>query len=209
MRKFFQIVIASMVFGSALSALEVNIDVGLPYVDVEHEGKTVRIERIQDKNNKLTNSYAKTSRPCPPFCIHPASAGKGVETYEELEVIKFMQSDVKDGTGLIIDARMPQWYKNGTLPGAINIPFTLVKAGATNPYLPKILELLGAEMENGKWNFEEAMDLMLFCNGPWCDQSPREIRGLIAAGYPASKLKYYRGGMQVWQLLGLTTVVPK
>jgi rhodanese-related sulfurtransferase len=120
-----------------------------------------------------------------------------------------MQTAVKEGSGLLIDSRMPQWYRNGTIPGAVNVPFTLVKNSATNPYLPKILQLLGAEKVNGTWNFDNAMVLTLFCNGPWCDQSPREIKDLLAAGYPANKLKYYRGGMQVWQLLGLTTVVPE
>jgi hypothetical protein len=27
---------------------------------------------------------------------------------------------------------------------------------------------------------------------------------MIAAGYPAERIAYYRGGMQVWRLLGLT-----
>jgi hypothetical protein len=27
---------------------------------------------------------------------------------------------------------------------------------------------------------------------------------MIDAGYPADKIAYYRGGMQVWRLLGLT-----
>jgi hypothetical protein len=27
-------------------------------------------------------------------------------------------------------------------------------------------------------------------------------------GYPAHKLKWYRGGMQAWMMLGLTTVPP-
>jgi hypothetical protein len=29
---------------------------------------------------------------------------------------------------------------------------------------------------------------------------------LLALGYPAHKLKWYRGGMQSWKSLGLTTV---
>jgi rhodanese-related sulfurtransferase len=49
---------------------------------------------------------------------------------------------------------------------------------------------------------------LLWCNGPWCGQSPRAIRALISLGYPAEKLYYYRGGMQMWQSLGLTTVLP-
>jgi hypothetical protein len=36
--------------------------------------------------------------------------------------------------------------------------------------------------------------------------SPELIWALLDYGYPAHKIKYYRGGMQAWQLLGLTTV---
>jgi len=50
---------------------------------------------------------------------------------------------------------------------------------------------------------------MLWCNGPWCGQSPHAIRGLLDLGYPAEKLYYYRGGMQAWQSLGLTVVKVK
>ncbi|MDF1873231.1 MAG: rhodanese-like domain-containing protein, partial [Vannielia sp.] len=43
-------------------------------------------------------------------------------------------------------------------------------------------------------------------NGPWCGQSPTAARRMIEAGYPADKIYYYRGGMQMWQMLGLTVV---
>jgi len=73
----------------------------------------------------------------------------------------------------------------------------------------RILMVLGAEkLEDGTWDFGNARELLLFCNGPWCGQSPRAIRNLVAAGYPPSKLFYYRGGMQNWQLLGLPVHVP-
>ena len=32
------------------------------------------------------------------------------------------------------------------------------------------------------------------------------IRNMITAGYPADHILYYRGGMQVWRLLGLTVI---
>ena len=85
----------------------------------------------------------------------------------------------------------------------MNIPFTLLSAD-DNPYLEDILAALGATKTDGDWDFSEAKSLALYCNGPWCDQSPRAIQGLLKAGYPAEKLFYYRGGMQNWQLLGLT-----
>jgi len=47
--------------------------------------------------------------------------------------------------------------------------------------------------------------VVFYCNGPWCGQSPTNIKQLVALGYPAHKLKWYRGGMQDWKSLGLTT----
>jgi len=206
-------IVMSFIVGLVLSVtqafgLSVNITKDIGFVNVEHGGESVRIQRIQNTKNRLTNSYTKTSRPCPPFCIHSMKVAKGVTTYGELEVLNFLENNVKNGMGLLIDSRMPQWYRNGTIPGALNIPFTLLKS-KDNPYINQILNLLGAQKINGKWSFKNAQDLVMFCNGPWCDQSPRAIKSLLKVGYPAKKLFYYRGGMQNWQLLGLTTVVPK
>lgn len=188
-------------------AREVNIAPGLPYVDITIGGKTLRIERIQDTKHKLTNSFTKTSRPCPPFCIQPMSPAPGVNTVGELELIDFLKNKVEKNKGVLVDARIPAWYRKGTIPGAVNIPFTLL--APDNPYRDRILLVLGArKLEDGTWDFGKARELLLFCNGPWCGQSPRAIRNLIAAGYPPEKLYYYRGGMQNWQLLGLTVVKP-
>lgn len=66
-----------------------------------------------------------------------------------------------------------------------------------------------AQGKNTVMDFSRAKDLLLWCNGPWCDQSPRAIKGLLRVGYPPHKICYYRGGMQMWMLMGLTTVVPK
>jgi rhodanese-related sulfurtransferase len=61
----------------------------------------------------------------------------------------------------------------------------------------------------GLWNFGAAKTLVFYCNGPWCGQSPTNIRALLEYGYPAHKLKWYRGGMQAWEQLGFTTVKPE
>jgi rhodanese-related sulfurtransferase len=37
-------------------------------------------------------------------------------------------------------------------------------------------------------------------------QGPRTLRALLKLGYPAAKLKWYRGGIQAWESVGLTTV---
>lgn len=201
--------VAGLVLASAVMAGEVNITEDLPHVDISYGGKTVRIERIQDTDHILDNSFAKTSRKCPPFCIHSMSAAPGVVTVGELELLDFLLTEVRDGQGLVVDARTPAWHKKGTIPGSVNIPFTILTARADDPVLNKVLKALGARRDKyGNWNFRGAKQLLLFCNGPWCDQSPRAIKGLMRQGYPPEKLFYYRGGMQMWQLLGLTTVVP-
>ena len=204
---FFTVMIVLVSLGQTLFA-KVNITKEVPSVSVEHNGKTIKIQRIQNTRNKLTNSYTKTSRPCPPFCIHPMEVAEGVKTVGELEILDFLQNEAKNNGGLLIDSRMPQWYKKSTIPGALNIPFTLLSKGNKQGYFDRILTLLGASKQDGIWNFSKAQKLLLFCNGPWCDQSPREIKSLLSVGYPASKILYYRGGMQNWQMMGLTTIKP-
>ena len=44
---------------------------------------------------------------------------------------------------------------------------------------------------------------ILFCNGPQCAATPDAVEALLAAGYPAGALAYYRGGLHDWQTLGL------
>jgi len=169
-------------------------------------GQTLRIDRIQDTAHKIDNEFAKTSRPCPPFCIQPVTLGDGVVTVGELEVIDFLETHVQTGRGLLMDSRLPEWFVKGTIPGAVNVPFSTLES--TNPYRDEILRALGAAPRGIGFDFTNALHLMLFCNGPWCDQSPRAIRNLIDVGYPADKISYYRGGMQLWLLLGLTVRNP-
>ena len=202
------IISLSLLIGS-LNAVEVNIKEGLPFVDVDINGESVRIERIQDTNNKLKNSYTKTSRPAPPFTIQPFEPIKGIETVSELDVIDFISKDVNDNTGILVDARMPKWHEVGTIPGAINIPFSILSTKGDNPFISQIFELFRAVNKNGKWDFSNAQTIMIFDNGPWCQQGVRAMKNLVKLGYPKSKIKYYRGGMQYWQILGLTTIKPK
>lgn len=193
---------------SSLSAEE-KINVGLtpdmPYADIEYKGNKIRIKRIQNEDNRLTDNFTKTSRPCPPFCITPVEAAPNVKIAGELEVIEFLKKEVNSDTGLLIDARLAKFYDVETIPGAINIPFTLF----TNSSITEVVSLLGVKKKEDEYDYSEAKILYLFCNGPWCEQSPRAIKALTNFGYPANKIYYYRGGMQLWKLFSLTTVLPK
>ena len=208
---------------------DVNIIEGVRSVTFSHAGKNHAIERNQDQNNVLTGGFAKTSRPCPPFCAHPMSAAPGVTTVGELEVLEFLKNRVASDTGILVDARAPSFYEKGTIPGAINMPFTIFSRRTSDPDFVRAMikfgvkkgttvnysnmnhlgtDATGEPFREYGWDFSAAKDLLLFCNGPWCDQSTRAIKGLIQAGYPANKLSYYRGGMNLWLLFGFNVVVP-
>ncbi|PCJ84335.1 MAG: sulfurtransferase [Thiotrichaceae bacterium] len=187
---------------------KVMITPSIDAVSINHHGIPITVERIQNTHNRLADDFTKTSRPCPPFCIHPISAAKGVLTIGELELLDFLIQEVADETGLLIDARMPNWYKSETIPGSVNAPFVIFTKASVKR--ERMLKLLGVTIdETGKKDFSNVIKLTLFCNGPWCDQSPRAIKGLLSAGYPPEKIQYYRGGMQAWKSFGLTTVLPE
>jgi len=196
------LIIVILIFTSAVADDNkdyiVRITPTLPYVDVDIDGKIVRIQRIQNVKNRLTNSYAKTSRLAPPFSIQPILPTSGITPVGELELIDFLSKEVSSKRGVLIDARMPKWYNQGTIPGAINIPFTVMHSNAYK----NIFKALGA---NGK-DLSNVQEILVFDNGPWCQQATFFIKSIIEHGYPKSKIKYYRGGMQFWEILGLTTL---
>lgn len=168
----------------------------------------VVIARNQDQENRISGDFAKTSRACPPFCVQPMVPVSNVDTYGELEVIGFLQDKVAAGTGVLIDARLPEWFDKGSIPAAVNVPFATL--ASDNPFRNDILIALGAKPLGGdSFDFAAALDLVVFCNGIWSDQAMRALRALRGAGYPAEKLHYYRGGMQDWEILGLTLAQSK
>lgn len=131
------------------------------------------------------------------------------------------------GSGELIDARMTCGLRRGTTPGPVNYPFNLFRTGAIAPEFVDILksprarerEVIGAvekfvegrgrvdaRHETEDWDFTEAKDLVIWCNGPARGKSPRAMRRLLHVGHPGDRIIYCRGGMQMWQL---TTVVPR
>ena len=191
----------------------VQITHNVPYVDLAgiHNGETVRLARIQDTENMVDFDYALTSRPCPPFCIQPMKLGPGIETVGELEVIDYIRRIAADDDSIaVIDSRTANWLHRGMIPGAISIPWKKLHYGHTDQdTMMEILQFqLGVVRQDNFLNFQDAKTLVLYCNGNWCGQSVTSIRSLLMMGYPPHKLKWYRAGMNGWQMLGLTTVTP-
>ena len=207
----------------------VGITADLMSVTITHNGQPVEIVRNQDNGNKVIDAFAKTSRPCPPFCIQPMSLAPGVETLGELEVIDYAQKmEAGDSTIMLVDSRTPDWVAKGTIPGAVNIPWTdLVPAkGATTEGITNVMteqfnvsvaegadeiaidEAIANNEVSSVFDYSGAKTLVMFCNGMWCGQSPASIKTLLKYGYPAERIKWYRDGMQSWEILGFTTAKP-
>jgi len=203
-------ILLAFVAGAALADDKpVGIAANLPYVDVVHDGKPFRIQRDQDNDAEVDPAYAFTSRPCPPYCVQPMQLAPGVETIGELELLDYLKrASQRDGNVLVIDSRDDEWLlRSGIIPGAVHVPWTrLHPAHGDAQAIAEIVEMqFGAAQSRPMWNFENARTLVFYCNGAWCGQSPTNIRQLLAIGYPAQKLKWYRGGMQAWKSLGLPT----
>ncbi|WP_018141783.1 rhodanese-like domain-containing protein [Thioalkalivibrio sp. ALJ7] len=188
---------------------EVGITTDMAEFEVRHGDERMTVTRDQDTFATIDLDYAQIARPCPPFCIQPMNLGRGVETLGELEFIDYLQQTTQRDDLLIIDSRTPREYHRGTIPGAINIPWDRLHfaSGADPEDVRNVLtDDFGVVFDGDFYDFSQAKTLVLFCNGPWCGQSPTNIRTLTNLGYPAERIKWYRGGMQLWHAFGLTTV---
>jgi rhodanese-related sulfurtransferase len=173
--------------------IAVKISKQISSVIVKGSEGDITIMRDQNQDATINPKFAKTSRACPAFCIQPMQVAPGVTTVGELELLDFAKSG-----GKLIDGRTISGYLEGTIPSAINMPYTEM-AGR--------LDEIGCIKDGDtKWNCINAQTVLLFCNGPWCGQSPAAIRAMLREGYPAEKILYYRGGMQSWNSFGLTVV---
>ena len=217
MRKFFIVVLGGLlVSATSLVATAESKPVGITpeimAVPVTIDGTVVEFKRNQDNDATVNPAFAKTSRPCPPFCIQPSNLATGVETIGESELISYAK-DMNDGNEgiIVIDSRTPDWVERGSIPTAMNVPWTNLNPakGATPIEIADILEsVFNVTESEGLFDFSNCRTAVMFCNGMWCGQSPNNIKNLLRLGYPAHKIKWYRGGMQDWEILGLTTITP-
>ena len=198
-------------------------------VDVVVEGKSIHIERYQDKAcldvaiNVETiwgGEYAnqKVPRACKkevvvgigkiqPMQFHPL-----IQTVGEIEVLDFIKNALakEPQKYLLVDTRRADWYAKGTIPGAVNIPYDELIYDQDLPEdFARMMHLVRMQKNGATYNFKEAKTLLLFCNGSWCGQSPMAMTFLLEMGYPPEKLLWFRGGMQEWLLSGFSISIPQ
>lgn len=125
--------------------------------------------------------------------LQPLVPVKGVTPVTEMEILEAL----KNKSAVLVDMRMGDNFYEETIPNAINIPFNVIDME---------LEQLGCIDNKKSWDCSKAVNVIVFCNGPVCPQSPHGMKKMVEKGYPVSKISYYRGGMLDWSALGLTTV---
>lgn len=224
---FYKIAIVFLFFLHTSIADEIGFEykgVNVKTIGTDGKIKNILVKRHMHKeckaiilNNEMfwTGNYAHKSVPkaCKSTYVHakgkllPISLGEDIETYAELEVLASLKDIQRNNDTVLIDSRKESWFKYRTIPGAINMPYYYFKEHEDYEFhFEYALKYLGVKiLENKPYDFSKVKMLIIFCNGPWCTQSPIMIAVLIDIGYPAEKIKWYRGGMESWLSAGMTS----
>lgn len=222
-----KIILGSLVLASSIFAVDLQTSgVEVKFKNSKDEQKTVVIKREKKEECKdvafdpkvVYGGEHQASDSVSANCkrafvtymgkISPIKYSDKVETFGEIEVLDFIEKSKTDKNMLLVDSRTENWFYHETIPTAVNIPYIYTKKSQYPDEFEEYMEILGVTKVDGKYNFANAKTVLMFCNGAWCGQSPESMKELIAIGYPEEKLKWYRGGMQSWLSLGLTTVKP-
>ena len=138
--------------------------------------------------------------------LSPMKIHKDIETFGELEVLEFLEEMQNDKEMLFVDSRKTQWFESLTIPSAINIPFIyFTEREKWIKEKKEALKRFGVQGDKTPYDFSKAKTILFFCNGVWCRQSPQMIEALLELGYPPEKMKWYRGGIQSWLSVGMTS----
>jgi rhodanese-related sulfurtransferase len=190
------------------SVVKINVarDSDLRCREVPFDGKTFWSETYPLKTvpEFCTKRFITTAGVLAPVKMH-----EKIDTYGELEVLEFLEEMQEDPDMLFVDSRKEEWYEARTIPGAVNIPFIyFTERGKWEEKKQEALKLFGVKPTKEGYDFSAAKTVLFFCNGVWCRQSPQMIEALLAMGYPPEKMKWYRGGLQSWLNVGMTSLSP-
>ncbi|MEJ6396759.1 rhodanese-like domain-containing protein [Yoonia sp. 208BN28-4] len=195
---------AAAMIGAYLATASVAQDTSQLYTaSFNYNGEQLVISQTPQINGDAVAALYRLPENCGAICVVPHTAAEGVETVSERDVLAFMTEQVASGDGLLIDSRLPADRAVAFLPASINVPHSLITPD--NPLLNDILVAMGTRSLSGSLNFTDALPIMVFDDGPTTTDAPAFIAAMLEAGYPAAKIKYYRGGMQVWTAMGLKT----
>lgn len=149
---------------------------------------------VQTPGGPVTVTRSKTACAYPKGVLQPLVPLPGVTPVTEIEVLHALNNP----SVMVIDMRGEDEPLKATIPNTFHIPYNEIEDR---------LDKLGCGRRADKtWDCSAAFNIIAFCYGPMCLQSPAGIRNLVHMGYPVEKISHYRGGMMDWEALGLTTV---
>jgi len=107
--------------------------------------------------------------------LQPLVPEPGIVPVTEIEVL----NAISDPNTILVDMRTEEWFLDATIPGSVNIPYTEVAMR---------MDELGCSKSDAGWDCGNAANVVGFCNGPVCPQSPTAMRAMIRDGFPAEKI---------------------
>ncbi|MFT7823153.1 MAG: rhodanese-like domain-containing protein [Sulfurimonas sp.] len=224
MFKLLWIVVLLSLFGYTDEIKMLHADsIEVTYQAKDGSPKKVRIARDSDLRCReipfdgptfWSENYAQAE--VPEFCkktfitaagkLSPMKMHEKIDTYGELEVLDFLEEMQDDASMLFVDSRRKGWYQALSIPSAVNIPFIyFTERGKWEKKKQEALKLFGVQQTEEGYDFSQAKTILFFCNGVWCRQSPQMIEALLDIGFPPEKMKWYRGGLQSWLNVGMTS----
>lgn len=204
--------------------------VKVSYTNLKGEQKTTTIEReiktpclnIELSPQTMwsaTYAHAEVNKACKKEfvttkgIIQPIRFNDKIVTVGELEVLDFLKTKAQKEPSkyALIDSRPFEWYEQLTIASALSVPYDELEVNdiVSQAEYEKNLAKMGIYITNGKLDFSQAKTIILFCNGAWCSQSNQAMNILIRLGYPQEKIMWYRGGIQSWLGMSLSTINPK
>lgn len=105
--------------------------------------------------------------------------------------LKQIKEAYKSGAALLVDARDPEFFERGHIPGAVSLPVR-----DFDSVFPKLEEQLRA-----------APRVITYCDGASCEMSVELTEKLLFAGL--EYIEIFTGGIQQWQGAGQQVVAGK
>ncbi len=144
-------------------------------------GEAKKVEWLRDARKGHEARVAFVERDGQKFATEIRFKGPVKVAKEDLVDYAFVRKLVDQGSGnfVLIDSRPLPRFQQGTIPGAINVPY---------PSWDKVVNRLPADKNTL---------LVFFCQGVTCQMSPLSQRKAIALGYKNTKV--YHEGVPEWE----------
>mgnify|MGYP000424568484 CR=1 FL=1 len=154
-------------------------------------GDAKKVEHLRDVRKNHETRVAYVERDGQKWATEIHLKGPVKVAKEDLVDYAFVRKLVDQGSGdfVLIDSRPLPRFQQGTIPGAINIPY---------PAWDKVVNRLPANKNTM---------LVFFCQGVTCQMSPLSQRKAIALGYKNTKV--YHAGVPEWQTKDYLATMPE